>query len=165
MRLPGGDGAGLEDQATRGSALWGDKWDSGGLPRRSKWAKSQGRGTSQPGYFTGGRVHSPLRGLPDSLFHPFHRKQRRTLMRVITQMPHSSVDLSKYFDTIPHWCLMPAVAKRVSDGSVLRLIQRWLRAPIVEQDTAAPKECDPTKAARRKAGSSRHYWPISISTR
>jgi hypothetical protein len=52
VRLPGGDGAGLEDQATRGSALWGDKWDSGGLPKRSKWAKSQGRGTFQPGYFT-----------------------------------------------------------------------------------------------------------------
>ena len=60
MRLPGGDGAGLEDQATRGSALWGDKWDLGGLPKRSKWAKSQGRGTFQPGYFTGGRVRSPL---------------------------------------------------------------------------------------------------------
>jgi len=74
-------------------------------------------------------------------------------------------DLSKYFDTLPHRRLIQAVAKRVSDGSVLRLIQRWLRAPIVEQDTDGTNECDPTEAARRKAGSSRHCWPMSISTR
>ena len=59
MRLPGGDGAGLEDQATRGPALRGDKWDLGGLPRRGKWAKSQRRGTFPTGYFTGGRVWIP----------------------------------------------------------------------------------------------------------
>jgi len=42
-------------------------------------------------------------------------------------------DLTKYFDTIPHRGLMRMVAKRVSDGSMLRLIQSWLRAPVVEQ--------------------------------
>jgi len=31
-------------------------------------------------------------------------------------------DLAKYFDTIPHRELMQAIAKRVSDGSMLRLI-------------------------------------------
>jgi RNA-directed DNA polymerase len=43
-------------------------------------------------------------------------------------------DLSKYFDTIPHRQLMRAVARRISDGSVLRLIKQWLRAPVVEED-------------------------------
>jgi RNA-directed DNA polymerase len=43
-------------------------------------------------------------------------------------------DLSSYFDLIPHRPLLRQVAKRVSDGSVLRLIKGWLRAPIVEED-------------------------------
>lgn len=43
-------------------------------------------------------------------------------------------DLSKYFDTIPHKQLLRRVAKRVSDGSILRLIKQWLKAPIVEEE-------------------------------
>ena len=39
-------------------------------------------------------------------------------------------DLTKYFDTIPHRELMKRVAQRVSDGSILRLIKSWLRAPV-----------------------------------
>jgi group II intron reverse transcriptase/maturase len=42
-------------------------------------------------------------------------------------------DLSGYFDTIPHRTLMKLVAKRVSDGSMLKLIRSWLRAPIEER--------------------------------
>ena len=43
-------------------------------------------------------------------------------------------DLSGYFDTIPHGALMRLVKGRVSDGSILKLIKGWLRAPIVEED-------------------------------
>lgn len=43
-------------------------------------------------------------------------------------------DLSSYFDPIPHHELLRLVAKRVSDGGMLRLIKEWLRAPIVEED-------------------------------
>jgi len=48
-------------------------------------------------------------------------------------------DLKSYFDTIPHDKLMLSVERRVSDGSVLRLIRQWLRAPIVEEDGRPPQ--------------------------
>jgi group II intron reverse transcriptase/maturase len=43
-------------------------------------------------------------------------------------------DLAKYFDTIPHRELMRQVARRVSDGMILKLIKAWLRAPILEEE-------------------------------
>src|SRR6266851_8868584 len=43
-------------------------------------------------------------------------------------------DLSKYFDTIPHDHLMQSVARRVSDGKMLRLIKAWLKTPVEETD-------------------------------
>lgn len=42
-------------------------------------------------------------------------------------------DLSQYFDTIPHRKLLRQVARRVSDGMILKLIKGWLRAPILEE--------------------------------
>jgi group II intron reverse transcriptase/maturase len=43
-------------------------------------------------------------------------------------------DLSGYFDSIPHAELMRSVARRVSDGRILRLLKRWLEAPVAETD-------------------------------
>lgn len=43
-------------------------------------------------------------------------------------------DLKGYFDTIPHEQLLKAVAMRVADRQVLRLIRQWLEAPSVETD-------------------------------
>jgi RNA-directed DNA polymerase len=43
-------------------------------------------------------------------------------------------DLSGYFDSIPHHELMKSVARRVSDGTMLALIQAWLQAAVVEED-------------------------------
>ena len=43
-------------------------------------------------------------------------------------------DLAQYFDTIPHRLLMRQVARRVSDGMILKLIKAWLRAPILEEE-------------------------------
>ena len=48
-------------------------------------------------------------------------------------------DLSKYFDTIPHANLMATVAERICDGEILRLIQLWLKAPIMEMDKDGTK--------------------------
>ena len=43
-------------------------------------------------------------------------------------------DLSKYFDTIPHSELITCVARRISEGKMLRLIKMWLKAPVEETD-------------------------------
>jgi group II intron reverse transcriptase/maturase len=61
-------------------------------------------------------------------------------------------DLSKYFDTIPHRLLMKAVARRVSDGSVLRLIKSWLRAPIVEEDAQGRRRITPNERGTPQGG-------------
>ena len=41
-------------------------------------------------------------------------------------------DLSKYFDTIPHEKLQIVLKQRVADPRILKLINKWLKAPIYE---------------------------------
>ena len=43
-------------------------------------------------------------------------------------------DLASYFDTIDHGQLLQQLERRIADRSVLQLIRRWLRCPIVEDD-------------------------------
>ena len=61
-------------------------------------------------------------------------------------------DLSKYFDTIPHRELMKAVARRVRDGSVLRLIKSWLRAPVAEEGKDGTKRVTPNRRGTPQGG-------------
>ena len=61
-------------------------------------------------------------------------------------------DLSKYFDTIPHRRLMRAVARRISDGSLLRLLKQWLRAPVVEQDEDGTRRVLPNRQGTPQGG-------------
>ncbi|WP_447973506.1 reverse transcriptase domain-containing protein [Nitrospira sp. Kam-Ns4a] len=42
-------------------------------------------------------------------------------------------DVSQDFDTIPHAALMQALARRISDRKLLRLLKRWLKAPVAER--------------------------------
>jgi RNA-directed DNA polymerase len=58
-------------------------------------------------------------------------------------------DLSKYFDTIPHSALMTSVARRISDGQMLRLIKLWLKAPVVETDEKGNRRVSGGKKATR----------------
>src|SRR5216684_4852653 len=57
-------------------------------------------------------------------------------------------DLSKYFDTIPHDQLMQSVARRVSDGKMLRLIKAWLKTPVEETDERGNRRMTGGKGTR-----------------
>lgn len=58
------------------------------------------------------------------------------LMKVIHQGHREIVDadLSGYFDTIPHAELMRCIARRIVDGSLLRLIKTWLVCAVEERN-------------------------------
>lgn len=43
-------------------------------------------------------------------------------------------DISRFFDEIPHKRLMAVIRQRVNDGRLLRLIAKWLKAGVVEED-------------------------------
>jgi RNA-directed DNA polymerase len=71
--------------------------------------------------------YRPSRGAVDAVEN-VHRHICRGYTDVV------DADLSGYFDSIPHDDLLKSVARRVADGSVLRLIKLWLKAPIEERD-------------------------------
>jgi len=72
--------------------------------------------------------YRPARGAVDAV-----KDVHRHLCRGYTDVVDA--DLSRYFDSIPHDDLLKSVARRVADGSVLRLIKLWLKAPIEERDS------------------------------
>jgi len=96
-------------------------------------------------------------------FHPqsYGFRPKRRAHQAIDALVHSvhqgyteiiDADLTKYFDTIPHRALMRMVAKRVSDGSILRLIKSWLRAPIVEEDRSGKRRVIPNRCGTPQGG-------------
>ena len=42
-------------------------------------------------------------------------------------------DLSQFFDTIPHYKLVIALEERISDPRMIKLIKKWLKAPVFEE--------------------------------
>jgi len=44
-------------------------------------------------------------------------------------------DIRGYFDSINHECLTKFIERRVSDGRILRLIRKWLKAGVIEDDS------------------------------
>jgi RNA-directed DNA polymerase len=68
-------------------------------------------------------------------------------------------DLSGYFDTIPHPELMKCLARRISDGALLRLLKSWLEMPIEEDDDKAGKRR--SNPARREKRGTPQGAPIS----
>jgi RNA-directed DNA polymerase len=68
-------------------------------------------------------------------------------------------DLSGYFDSIPHHELMKSVARRISDGGVLRLVKSWLGAAVEETD----EQGQVRRTTRNKdegRGTPQGYWRI-----
>lgn len=60
----------------------------------------------------------------------------RELYKVITwQRQHwvLDVDIRKYFDTIPHHQLRAFLDQRVTDGVIRRMIDKWLKAGVLEE--------------------------------
>ena len=58
-------------------------------------------------------------------------------------------DLTAYFDSIPHDRLLAAVARRVADQRILRLLTQWLRAPVVVERDDGKREWRGGKRTRR----------------
>ena len=68
-------------------------------------------------------------------------------------------DLSNYFGEIPHAELMKSIARRVSDGRMLRLIKAWLEMPVEEDDGKGGRRR--TNRARRERKGTPQGAPIS----
>ena len=58
-------------------------------------------------------------------------------------------DLTAYFDSIPQDRLLAAVARRVADRRILRLLTQWLRAPVVVERDDGKREVRGGKRTRR----------------
>ena len=77
-------------------------------------------------------AYRPRRGALDAV-----RKAHTLLKTGHTEVVDA--DLSGYFDSIPHAELMKSVARRISDGAMLRLMKMWLEAPVEETDERGRK--------------------------
>ena len=51
-----------------------------------------------------------------------------------------SVDLSKYFDTLNHELLMTQLHRQIQDMRVLRLIKKYLKSGVMENDVICKTE-------------------------
>jgi group II intron reverse transcriptase/maturase len=69
--------------------------------------------------------YRPKRGAADAVRH-IERSIKQGYVHVY------DADLKGYFDSIPHNQLMDKIAKRISDSSMLALLRKILRAPVVE---------------------------------
>lgn len=79
------------------------------------------------------------------------RKAWQAIARVHRQLTKEGkqqvmdADLKEYFDRIPHDQLTKSVARRISDGRILALINQWLKAPVhrESEETGDDQESGP----------------------
>jgi len=82
-------------------------------------------------------------------------------------------DIKSYFDMIPHEQLIKAVSQRIADGKVIKLIESYLKAGVMEtlkewKPTGKGKDCEAscangTREKGVRAGSIRPW--LSVRTR
>ena len=68
-------------------------------------------------------------------------------------------DIRAFFDTLEHGWLVKFIEHRVADRRVVRLIQKWLKAGVVEEGKRMQSEIGTVQAE-----ASVRFWPTSIST-
>ena len=85
--------------------------------------------------------------------HDAVREVHRWLNRGVKEVVDA--DLSGYFDTIPHPQLLKSLARRISDGSLMRLLKQWLQMPVEESDGRGGKRrSNPARRQKRRVSES-----------
>jgi group II intron reverse transcriptase/maturase len=77
----------------------------------------------------------------------FHRRGRRVVL---------DADIQGFFDNLSHRIIMAAVAAEVADGNILRLVEKFLTAGVMEDGVFNRQ-----RLAHRKEESFRRCWRIS----
>ena len=85
----------------------------------------------------------------------------KRIHRLLNRGYHEVVDgdLSNYFGEIPHAELMKSLARRISDGRMLRLIKAWLEMPVEEDDGKGGKRL--THRSRKQGKGTPQGSPVS----
>jgi RNA-directed DNA polymerase len=97
--------------------------------------------------------YRPARGAVDAV-----KEVHRLICRGYTDVVDA--DLSQYFDSIPHNDLLKSVARRVADGTMLRLIKLWLKAPIEERGGDGTRRMSGGKGSTRGIVGQHLYEPV-----
>lgn len=164
---PGVDGVKLEEIEERGATLWleelREELQAGeykASPVRRVWIPKPGGGQRPLGIPTvkDRVVQMAMKLVIEPIFeqdfedNAYGYRPKRSALDAVKEV-HGALkegrtdvvdaDLSSYFDTIPHHKVMKSVARRISDGSVLKLIKMWLKAPIIEEDEDGTKRTEP----------------------
>jgi hypothetical protein len=68
-------------------------------------------------------------------------------------------DIRSFFDTLNHGWLVKFLEHRIADRRVVRLIQKWLKAGVLEEERRTPTEMGTVQGV-----ASARSWPTSIFT-
>ncbi len=144
----------FDAQAEGQLARLGEELRSGSYrpqPARRFWIPKPGTNEKRPLGIPAVRdrtVQAALRNLLEPIFERDFAEQsygfrpgrgcREAVAKVEEHLSQGNVwcvdaDLKSYFDTIPHERLMELIKQRIVDGSVLRLIEQFLKAGVMEE--------------------------------
>jgi group II intron reverse transcriptase/maturase len=93
--------------------------------------------------------------------HSYGYRPRRNTHQAMDQIRYAlwdgleqvvDADIAKYFETIPHRQLIKLLARRISDGAILKLVRSWLRAPVQEEGSDGKRRVLPNKQGTPQGG-------------